>query len=225
MEKLDGHLRELIERHIIENGVQRGRRRYHPSALTNRVPRHALRILDPSKIRIEDATWLGVKVAHGYERQVASELTEMGFRAYCPVGQKFVTWTNGRRRKERQVKIFARFAPYIFVGCPPGFVLQKRTVENILAILRNSEGPHEIPAQSIQTIKAIELSGEWDETIFRPEKSALQPGAAVRILTGALSMFPAILKALHENGKVDVSVRIFGRESDVQLDACQIGAT
>lgn len=225
MEKLDDHLRALIERHIADKGVRHGRVRYSPSALTNRILRHALRILDPANIRIEGSTWLGVKVARGYERQVASDLHEIGFQGYCPVGQKFVTWTNGRRRREKQIKIFARFAPYIFVGCPPGRVLQKTTVDNVDAILRGSEGnPCQIPGQAIQTIKDIELAGQWDETIFRPEKSLIQPGAVVKILTGAFSGFPAILRALHENGKVDVCIRICGGESNVEFDACQIGA-
>lgn len=229
MEKLDGHLRDLIERHIAANGVQHGRRRYHPSSLTNHVQRHALRIVDPIEIKIEGATWYGVKVVRGFERRVASELTVKGFRAYCPVGKKNVTWSNGRRAKEAQLKIFAKFAPYIFVGCPRGLTLQKGTVDRIDSILRKTVDDvriyHEVPHQSIEIIREVELSGVWDETIFRADELPFQPGDSVKIIAGALAGFPAILHAWHESGRVDLSVHIFGRESDVQLDACQIGAT
>lgn len=224
MQPLNPHLRSLIESHIAANGVQHGRMRYHPSSLTNHVQRHALRIVDPIEIEIEGATWYGVKVVRGFERRVASELTAKGFRAYCPVGKKNITWSNGRRAKEAQLKIFAKFAPYIFVGCSRGATIQKRTVDKIDAILRNSGGQCEIPPKSIQTIKDVELSGQWDETIFRPGELPFQPGDAVRIIAGALAGFPAILHAWHESGRVDLSVRIFGRDSEVELDAAQIGA-
>jgi transcription antitermination factor NusG len=185
---------------------------------------HASRPIDPSSIIVEGATWLAVRTSPGQERRVARDLTDLGFRGYCPVGQRYYDWTNGRRAKAKQIRIFARFAPYIFVGCPPGRTLQKRSVDNIDLILRNSDGLRTIPQQAIQSIKDMELSGAWDETVFRPELFPMQPGDRVRIMEGAFAGFPAILQQYHENGRCSVDVKMFGRVSPIELDACAIEA-
>jgi transcription antitermination factor NusG len=168
--------------------------------------------------------WIVIRTAANSEFRVAHDLREAGFHSYCPIGKKIVTWTNGRRTKSATAKIYPVFSRYLFVECQDNHLPHKRSVDRIEAILSDASGPRFVPSQSIETIQQLENSGEWDETVFRAEKSVYQPGDAIRIVSGAFAQFPGVIAALRPDFRLDVSINIFGRQNTIPLDACQIEA-
>ena len=172
-----------------------------------------------------DLRWIVVRTAPQREFRVTLELLKIGFDAYCPAGQKFATWTNGRRTRDTMIKVYPVFSRYIFVGCSANRTPQKRSVDHIQAILSDSSGPRFIPSQSIDDIKKLERSRVWDETIFRPEKSLYHPGDAIRIVSGAFAQFPGVVAALRQDFRLDVSLNIFGHQNIIPLETCQIEKT
>lgn len=165
------------------------------TATLNRPPPKSWRdrpIIEPRKLETANARWVAVRTAVGCEMRVAEELRVLDYRAYCPLGAKFVFWCDGKRSRQKLVKQFPVFARYIFVGLAPGQVLGKGVVdvreksfyidpqtgqvkdvaaskrwlaaERIECVLSDSAGPIPIPARAIETLNTAELARYWDET-------------------------------------------------------------
>lgn len=224
------------------------------TATLNRPPPRSWRdrpIIEPSKVETTDARWVAVRTAVGCEQRVADELRILGYRAYCPLGAKFVFWSDGKRSRQKLVKQFPVFARYIFVGLMPGQELGKGVVdvrqkltyfhdgeekiiaggkrwlaaERIESVLSDSVGPIPIPARAIETLNTAELARYWDETYSWRDKPPFAPGETIMITgSGPFQHFYATVDAQQSEDKIKVLVSIFGRPTAVTLDMADIEA-
>lgn len=194
-----------------------------PSSITNRVSIHRLQqkpLTEPVAIETLGLRWLAVLTAPACERRVADELNTLGFRAYCPLGRRLVSWQGGRQLKQKLVREFPVFSRYLFVGLPTGFTLGRHLSDKIVSILGDASGPVVIPPAAIARINALELAGEWDET--KPRRSPFQPGVSVSIPRGPYAGFLATIDVQESETRLRVLVNMFGRQSAVSVDLAQV---
>lgn len=172
----------------------------------------------PVRIETEGYTWHAVLTAPQCERRVTSELIELGFHSYCPLGRKKVHWQGGKLLKTAIVREFPVFPRYMFAGSD-GRPLNRDDSDKIVSILGNSAGPIAIPSAAIAHLNALELAGQWDETGFKPTFS---PGQLVHIAVGPFAGFPATVDAQESETAIRVMVSIFGRQSPATVDLNQV---
>lgn len=94
---------------------------YHAAGGTrwnSRRPARQAALTEPLQIATDGCRWLAVVTAVSCERRVAQELSALGFKAYCPLGRKMISWDGGRQLKQKIVREFPVFSRYIFVGIP-----------------------------------------------------------------------------------------------------------
>lgn len=192
-----------------------------PSLLTH-MPRAAPLRQKPLrpivKVETDGVRWAAVMTAPMCERRVADELAALGFRTYCPFGQKFVYFQAGKRMKKKIVTQFPLLSRYIFVGAFPGMIVSRHASDRILAVLGDYSGPIEVPAAALSYINDLELEGKWDATKFKPEESPFVHGARVTLLQGPMAGFPATVDALESEDRLRVLVTMFGRVSPVIIE-------
>lgn len=210
-------------------------------------------IIEPRKVETTDARWVAVRTATGCEQRVADELRILDYRAYCPLGAKFVFWQDNKFSRQKLIKQFPVFARYIFVGLAPGQELGKGVVdvrektfytdrngeqqiiavgkrwlaaERIESVLSDSVGPIPIPPLAIETLNTAELARYWDETYSwrDPSKQPFAMGETVTIMNGSFAKFYATVDARQSEDKIKVLVSIFGRPTAIVLDMADIEA-
>lgn len=194
-----------------------------PSMITHRVPIHRLQqkpLTEPVAIETRRLRWLAVLTAPACERRVADELNTLGFKAYCPLGRRLVSWQGGRQLKQKLIREFPVFSRYLFVGLPTGFTLGRHLSDKIVSILGDASGPVVIPPAAIARINALELAGEWDGTKMR--RSPYQPGVSVSIPRGPYAGFLATIDAQESETRLRVLVNMFGRALTVPIGVDEV---
>lgn len=180
-------------------------------------------LVDPVRVEEGGLRWAVLRAQRGWERQVAADLADIGFAAYCPL-RTDVVWIKARygRKPRRQVRQAPVFAPYLFVGAPPGRVVAAHLHARIDDVLAGPEGPIEMPRAAIRWLNDRELDGLWDvRRTAAPRR--LRPGDQVRVTSGP---FVEFVGELREVGDKDlacvVELAIFGRLTPVRLGACDL---
>ncbi len=130
VENVESYLAGLISSGQIES------RRYHPSAAPHPSPAPRSRdepLVDPVKIEVDDLRWAVARAVSGCERRVARDLADAGYQTYCPLGRRLAQRARikGTSRRERRIRQFCVFSPYIFVGCPKGLEIGRHTHDKI----------------------------------------------------------------------------------------------
>lgn len=193
------------------------------SSLHTHTPRAAVvrqKLLDPIvRIDFEGFRWFAVCTAPACERRVARELIALGFKTYCPLGQKYVFFQQGKRTKQRIIKQFPLLSRYIFVGAPQGMYVSKHANDRIVSVLGDSGGPLPIRWEALAAINNCELGGEWDDARFRPELS-FTTGARVKLIGGPFQGLQATVDAHESETRLRVLVRMFDSVCPVVIDPC-----
>lgn len=221
VENVESYLAGLISSGQIEL------RRYHPSAAPHPSPAPRSRdepLVDPVKIEVDDLRWAVARAVSGCERRVARDLADAGYQTYCPLGRRLAQRARikGTSRRERRIRQFCVFSPYIFVGCPKGLEIGRHTHDKIESVISDSRGPVYVAGRIIAAINDLELAGQWYDTKAWREQTRLTVGAQVRVTDGPFASFHGIIDGLPAEMRVKVSLNLFGRATPVHLDACQL---
>lgn len=117
VERLDEYLAGLAFSADAASGEMRTRR---PARELTRRPTDD--IVEPRRIEADAYRWAVARVTPGTERRIARDLADEGFHPYCPLGRKLAlrARVKGSSRRQRRMRQFAVFSPYLFVGCIPG---------------------------------------------------------------------------------------------------------
>lgn len=186
-------------------------------------------IADPEPIETLGVVWRVVMVAPGAfgapaAAEVAADLCELGFRGYCPLARKVVRLARTRAgTRPRCVVARPVFGEYLFVG--EGRVPLVRGVHpRLLAVLGGPGGPFAVPADAVAAISAAECAGRWDETKTKPRQEWIAPGVNVRIVSGPLATFAAVVEGVERAGRVRIGVAMFGGSTSVHVAETMIEA-
>lgn len=178
------------------------------------------KLVAPKRIEVAGVEWRAVRTDAACERRVADDLELLGFRAYCPLGRKHISWIGARQLEKKIIRQFPVFSRYIFAGHDIGArrELDRDAHDKIHSILGNSEGHIALPGEAISFINKLELSGQWDQTKSWREKTSLKLGVQVNITDGPFAQYNGFVSALHSENAIDVLISIFGRPTPVKID-------
>jgi transcriptional antiterminator RfaH len=179
-------------------------------------------VIEPTRIETDGLRWHALATQAKCELRVKAELDGLGYRAYCPLGAKFVFWEHTRRLKHKSVKQLPVFSRYIFVGLTALQVIGRHTVDKVIAVLSDTGGALTIPSAVIRRINDLELAYHWDETRSWREKSHFQVGSQARIVDGPLAGLYATVDEIASEERIRLLVELFGHSTPVELSACQI---
>jgi transcription antitermination factor NusG len=196
-----------------------------PSTPPNiRAPRPERRLSEPMAIEVEGARWVVAYVGEHAARDVAADLTELGFRAYCPLGRRVVYQARVAGKRARRVRQFPVFGGYLFVGEVTEH-LSKSSHDRIVEILGDSTGSLALKGAAIAAINLAELAGRWDST--RPHHAAplFHAGDLVRIKAGPFAGFAAVVARLPKDLRVMIDVQMFGGPTRTTLDSSALELT
>jgi transcription antitermination factor NusG len=183
------------------------------------------RLTEPRAIEVEGARWVVAYVGEHAAREVASDLNELGFRAYCPLGAR-VVYPDPRRsgKRVRKVRQFPVFGGYLFVG-EVTERLVKSAHDRIVEILGDSSGSLALSGAAIAAINRAELRGLWDSTHAHRALPLFRKGDQVRITAGPFAGFAAIVARLPKDLRVTIDFEMFGRPTRASLDAGSLELT
>ena len=169
--------------------------------------------------------WFVAKTLTGQENKVAKalkervvnyKLTEFFADIVIPE-EKVVTNVNGKKRTVKR-KFF------------PGYVLIKMVMnDKTWHLVKNTDkitgfvgGTSDKPAP-IGDDEAARMLNQQDDSMARPRASVnFSEGESVKVMEGPFASFVGTIEAVNENGKIKVSVSIFGRPTPVELDFTQV---
>lgn len=169
--------------------------------------------------------WFVAKTLTGQENKVAKalkervvnyKLTEFFADIVIPE-EKVVTNVNGKKRTVKR-KFF------------PGYVLIKMVMnDKTWHLVKNTDkitgfvgGTSDKPAP-ISDDEAARMLNQQDDSMARPRASVnFSEGESVKVIEGPFASFVGTIEAVNENGKIKVSVSIFGRPTPVELDFTQV---
>jgi transcription antitermination factor NusG len=184
-------------------------------------------IVEPKRIDVDGRKWAVARVTPGTERRIARDLADEGFDPYCPLGRKVAlrARVNGSNRRQRQVRQFAVFSPYLFVGCTPsreiGREIYDRWGQRVGTVICNAGLPTFVAPHIIAEINRLEVAGQWWEDWFH--QTHLRAGAQVMVIDGPFRDMRGLIESLPAEMRVTVDIRLFGGLTPVTFDACQIG--
>ncbi len=172
-----------------------------------------------------DFKWYVAKTLTGQENRVSKtlkervvnyKLTEYFAEIVIPE-EKVVTNVNGKKRTVKR-KFF------------PGYVLIKMVMnDKTWHLVKNTDkitgfvgGTVDKPAP-IADEEAARMLNQQDDSNAKPRASVnFSEGESVKVIEGPFAGFVGSIEAVNENGKIKVSVSIFGRPTPVELDFTQV---
>lgn len=188
--------------------------RYHARARRRR---------EAQPIPAYDYRWIVARVRTGAEFAVADDLTAGRFHGYAPHGVKIVPRAlaaDGRRR-EQQERDYPLFPGYVFVGCPEGVYLGRRTHEAILDIVGDPLGRPGLSQAAMMALSLWHVGGQWNDPARarlgrKPGEPIVGPGDAVMIedLCG-VSLEGVVVELTRAGVKVEASM--FGQATTFEL--------
>jgi transcription antitermination factor NusG len=184
-------------------------------------------IVEPKQIETDGLRWVVARVMPGTERRIARDLADEGFRPYCPLGRKLAlrARVKGSTHRQRRMRPFVVFSPYLFVGCIPGREIGREIYdhwgERVGTVISDTKGPHFIAPRIIANINRLEVAGRWWDSWAT--QTRLRPGAQVLVTDGPFADMRGIVEALPGEMRVTVDLHLFGGSAPVTFDACQVG--
>lgn len=145
---------------------------------------------------------------------VASDLSALGFVAYCPTGRKIIFRgaQRGFKVRKRRIHSYPVFGDYLFVG-EVDMPLQVSLHEDIIGVLGDSRGAYRLNPKFLQAIIDREASGVWDEARAL-ERREFTPGERVRVKRGSYADLQGLVMQCDTAG-VSLKIEMFGRDHEV----------
>jgi len=191
-------------------------RRYSPSALTHHVAKVS-RVPAPEGID-PSADWYVVCTNIRCERRAQLGLDQKGYKTFLPQLRKEVK--SGRQTKEVTRPLFPRYL-LVSIGDKPWYPI--RHVDGVLSIIRNENGPIRVPTRFVEELVHLHNEAGLDlpENVAEPMPA---PGESVTIKDGPFANLIATIEAVLPSGRAKILVDIFGRATEMEVDASQLRA-
>ena len=175
--------------------------------------------------------WFVLRAVSGQEKKIKSyienEISRQGFTEFVPQilipSEKIYEMRNGKKRVRE--KNF--FPGYIIISADlsKGEVLHIITsIPGVIGFLGNSEGNSKVPVPLRQS-EINRILGKFEEADQEEEAPSLSfmQGETVKVVDGPFSGFIGLVEEVfEEKKKLNVVVKIFGRNTPVELSYAQV---
>ncbi|MCV9388980.1 transcription termination/antitermination protein NusG [Reichenbachiella ulvae] len=184
---------------------------------------------------MSDLKWYVVRAVSGQEKKVKSyletEITRMGLEDFIPQvmipAEKVYEMRNGKKRvRERNF-----FPGYILISADINHGEVQHTITNIPGVIgflgANDGGPSKTPVPLRQN-EVNRILGKVDEAEEQEEQldTPFIVGETVKVMDGPFSGFTGnVEEVFEERKKLNVMVKIFGRNTPVELNYIQVEKT
>ena len=157
-------------------------------------------------------SWHAIYTRHQHEHTISQILLNKGFEVFLPVYECVRQWKD--RRKTLLVPLFPC---YVFVRGEMSRRQQILTTPGVHTILSTGEGPAEIPASEIESIRrAMQVQPNLEPHPF------LTCGERVRVIRGSLSGVEGILLRKKGTHRLILSVEMLAQSASVEIDAFEV---
>lgn len=184
---------------------------------------------------MSDLKWYVVRAVSGQEKKVKSyletEITRMGLEEFIPQvmipAEKVYEMRNGKKRvRERNF-----FPGYILISADINHGEVQHTITNIPGVIgflgSNDGGPSKTPV-ALRQNEVNRILGKVDEVEEQEEQldTPFIVGETVKVMDGPFSGFTGnVEEVFEERKKLNVMVKIFGRNTPVELNYIQVEKT
>lgn len=184
---------------------------------------------------MSELKWYVVRAVSGQEKKVKSyletEITRMGLEDYIPQvlipSEKVYEMRNGKKRvRERNF-----FPGYILISADINHGEVQHTITNIPGVIgflgANDGGPSKTPV-ALRQNEVNRILGKVDEVEEQEEQldTPFIVGETVKVMDGPFSGFTGnVEEVFEERKKLNVMVKIFGRNTPVELNYIQVEKT
>ncbi|MGL1887749.1 MAG: transcription termination/antitermination protein NusG [Reichenbachiella sp.] len=184
---------------------------------------------------MSELKWYVVRAVSGQEKKVKAyletEITRMGLEDFIPQilipSEKVYEMRNGKKRvRERNF-----FPGYILMSCDINHGEVQHTITAIPGVIgflgANDGGPSKVPV-ALRQNEVNRILGKVDEVEEQEEKldTPFIIGETVKVMDGPFNGFTgAVEEVFEERKKLNVMVKIFGRNTPVELNYIQVEKT
>lgn len=151
-----------------------------------------------------DSKWHVLYIRPGFERKVATQLTEKDIAFFLPTRVEIRQWHDRKKKIEAPV-----FPGYVFVRLDQNDMVKIYNVSGFIRFLMTGD---EIDVLSDQEIDAMKRLFKSDYQIAEFEN---YEGVPVRVIDGPLIGLEGTLEGVQENGRIMVSVEILNKSFKV----------
>lgn len=97
-------------------------------------------------------------------------------------------------------------------------------VDDVEAVLGDKMGPVRVPWAALEELKRREHAGEWDSCKSWREKTPYKAGDAVSVMKGPFESFSGTVDKIDAESRIWILIGIFGRQTKIAMDPCQLRA-
>jgi len=162
--------------------------------------------------------WYAVHTRPASEAKAAEHLRRQGYEAYLPRHRRWV-----RHSRKRELVRRPLFPCYLFVGIDRERMAWRPVLSTIGVedMVRGGDEPVAIPNTVIETLRARERDGAFDEPA---PVSRLKPGERVRLGSGPFADVIGRLAAAGEGEHVAILFEFLGRTIEAKVPAVLVEA-
>jgi transcriptional antiterminator RfaH len=162
--------------------------------------------------------WYAVYTQPHCETKAVDHLLRQGYAAYLPRYRTRVS--HARRRRTVLRPLFPR---YLFAGIDRASMRWRPILSTfgVVDVIRAGDEPAAVPSQVVETIRAREEAGDFDQLDLRP---SLRLGEFVRVTAGAFQDAVGMLVELRDQDRIVVLLEWLGRAVRAEFRAEAIGA-
>lgn len=185
---------------------------------------------------MSELKWYVVRAVSGQEKKVKSyletEISRAGLEDYIPEvlipSEKVYEMRNGKKRvRERNF-----FPGYVLVSADINYGEVRHTIDNVPGVIgflgsNDSGAPSKVPvplrqAEVNRILGKVEEVDEFEEKLDAP----FIVGETIKVMDGPFSGFTGTVEEIfEERKKLNVMVKIFGRNTPVELNYIQVEKT
>jgi len=152
-------------------------------------------------IKDQEYKWYALYTKARAEKKVLEQLTQMGIKAYLPLKRVLRQWSD--RKKWVEVPVISS---YIFINIPETDYRRVFDARGVVAYVSYKGKAVTIPGHEIEAMrKTIENNIEFDV-----QQRELKKGEEITITSGPLQGVKGIIKEVHGNKKLYISISNIG---------------
>ncbi len=159
--------------------------------------------------------WHALYVRARHEKKVAYQLDQLGIEAFLPVVTCLKVWSDRKKKVEEPL-----FKSYVFVHSCEKDYMDIITVYGVVRFVSFERKAVVVPESQIIAIKKYVESFCEEQEIL--SKANLQPGQAVRIISGPMKGLTGRLKAIDKKKRLEVYIEAVAQYITVSIDRAKV---
>lgn len=159
--------------------------------------------------------WHALYVRARHEKKVAYQLDQMGIEAFLPLVTRLKVWSDRKKKVAEPL-----FKSYVFVRSCEKDYLNIITVFGVVRFVSFEHKAVVVPDSQIVAIKKyVDGFSEEQENL---NKADLQPGQAVRIISGPMKGLTGRLKAVDKKKRLEVYIEAVAQYISISIDRAKV---